>query len=374
MKNLFSFLFFLSIIFLNFASVAQTDCNPAIITNVEHENSGNRINWIMPANGEEVVISQGGDYDGGGSGFYRSSLGAYHRFIPEELATVNGGLLKQVVFAPTHASWQTAPGHTYTIQIYQGGTWGTIGERNPGTLISFQELNNDNLLFNIENTITLEIPVTIDASQELWIGYYCTNIESIPDEMKYPIGWGGGPCKDGFGNLMFLDNQWYTHSEINTYDINFCIKGKVQTLEGVTVNIYFNENNIANNISGTTYFHPNPTGEEQCYTVEVNCLEGGVSPLSNEECLTVGINENERGATFTVYPNPAKGELRIENGEWRIMNVEVYDVFGRKQKAESRRQKAESEMVINVSNLSAGIYFIKLFTEQGALVQRFIKE
>jgi len=30
-----------------------------------------------------------------------------------------------------------------TIQIYQGGFWGTEGERNPGTLTASQELDNN---------------------------------------------------------------------------------------------------------------------------------------------------------------------------------------------------------------------------------------
>jgi len=32
----------------------------------------------------------------------------------------------------------------------------------------------------------------------------------------------------------------------------------------------------------------------------------------------------------------------MENGEWRMENVDIFDIYGRKQKAESRRQKAES--------------------------------
>ena len=33
---------------------------------------------------------------------------------------------------------------------------------------------------------------------------------------------------------------------------------------------------------------------------------------------------------FSIYPNPTSGELRIENGEWRIENIEIFDVYGRK--------------------------------------------
>jgi hypothetical protein len=65
----------------------------------------------------------------------------------------------------------------------------------------------------------------------------------------------------------------------------------------------------------------------------------------------------------TIYPNPTVGELRIENGELRIENVEVFDVYGRKQKAENRKQN-EGSTVIDVSHLSPGIYFVRVYNEK----------
>jgi len=370
MKKFFT-LFFLITVILN--SNAQTGCNPATLTNVEHEGSGNRITWTMPTGGEEVTISQGGDFSNNSIGD-KSSFGVYHRFTLEDLATINNGVLTQVIFAPAYRSFQIQPGHNYTIQIYKGGKWGAEGDRNPGTLIASQGLNNANLLFNQENSVTLETPLTIDASQELWIGYFCTNIDSVQSLSKYPAGVDNGPCKNGFGNIMFYENQWWTFCELDdNSDINFCIKGKVQTIEGASVNIYCNEDKIKSNVEGTTFLHNNPTGEEQCYKVEVNCLEGGVSPLSNEICIKDnGIRD--RSATFSIYPNPAGNELRVKSYELRDMSVEIYDVFGRLQKAESRKQNAEGTMVVDISNLAAGIYFIKLIDENCSAVQRFIKE
>ena len=286
MKKLIT-LFFLATIFMvaftcNAQNVTQ-DCAPVTITSVEHEGAGNRINWTPPTGRGEVVITQGGNHKGwtGDS----EDFAVYHRFKPEELSTINSGTLISFVFAPTDPLQK--PGHNYTIKIYQGGTWGTVGNRNPGTLKSSQELSNNNLIFNEENTIILETPVTIDASQELWIGYYCTNIDSIQTPYKEPAGTDNGPRKIGFGDITFYQNQWQTLHEINSAsNYNWCIKGVVQTIDGATVNIYQNNNKIANNIPGTTYFHPKPTGSEQCYKIEVNCLTGGVSPFSNVVCIT----------------------------------------------------------------------------------------
>ena len=364
-----------------FTTYAQTDCEHATITKVEREGNGNRINWTLPLNGEEVTISQGGAFGGNSTAIGPwneiRSLGVYHRFTPEHLTAINGGLLSQVIFVPGyHIFDQQGPGHTHTIQIYSGGGWGEENLRHPGTLIASQELNNAALIFWEENTITLEIPITIDASQELWIGYFCTDIDTIPDIIKYCAGADAGPCNNGFGNIILYDNRWRTALEVfSSQDFNWVIKGIVQTVDDVTVNIHFNESIIATGFSGFSYFHNNPTGEVHCYQVEVNCLEGGVSPLSNEVCiLGMGISEKEQSTRLTVYPNPANNELRITNYELRNGVIEIYDVFGRLQKAESRKQNGEKEIVIDVSKVAAGIYFIRLSDKKGFAVQRFIKE
>jgi hypothetical protein len=346
---------------------------------VESEGTGNRIHWKLPPSGDEITISQGGDfkYSSGaviGSWNLVRDLAVYHRYTSEHLETINGGELTHVVFVPTYGYWQQAPGHTHTIQIYRGGNWGEEAERHPGTLIASQELDNADLVFFQENTITLETSVTIDASQELWIGYYCTDIDTITGN-KNCAGADSGPCNNGLGNIILYDNRWRNYIDIWSDDYNWVIKGKVLTVDNVTVNIYFSGNELETNISETSFFHSNPVGEEHCYKVEVNCLEGGVSPLSNEFCIPgVGIKDNSQNSIFTLYPNPAGNELRITNYELRITGIEIFDVYGRVQKAESRKQKAEGEMVIDVSNLTAGVYFIRIIDKDGSSVQKFIKE
>jgi hypothetical protein len=54
--------------------------------------------------------------------------------------------------------------------------------------------------------------------------------------------------------------------------------------------------------------------------------------------------------------------------------IEIFDIFGRKQKAEGRKQKAEDEVVLDVSSLPAGIYFVKVKNnEQKFIVKKFVK-
>jgi hypothetical protein len=104
---------------------------------------------------------------------------------------------------------------------------------------------------------------------------------------------------------------------------------------------------------------------EYCYQVEViynDCEE----PLKTEEkCLMLlSINDVVGAQEISIFPNPTTGEFTIENGELRIENVEIFDVYGRKCHA-SRVTCHEN---INISHLQAGIYFVKIFTNTDEVV------
>jgi hypothetical protein len=76
---------------------------------------------------------------------------------------------------------------------------------------------------------------------------------------------------------------------------------------------------------------------------------------------------------LTIYPNPTMGQLTIENGEWRVKNIEVFDINGRKLYPHSTFNSQLSTQ-IDVSHLSAGIYFVKISTENGDVVKKVVKE
>ena len=57
----------------------------------------------------------------------------------------------------------------------------------------------------------------------------------------------------------------------------------------------------------------------------------------------------------------------------QTLTIEIYDVYGRIQKLRnSETQKLRNS--IDVSNLKSGVYFVKVVTENGEAVQRFIKK
>ena len=73
----------------------------------------------------------------------------------------------------------------------------------------------------------------------------------------------------------------------------------------------------------------------------------------------------------SIYPNPAKDRLYIET-ESEIEEVIVYDIYGRHQVTET---PSHQEMIsIDISNLTSGVYFVKINTAEGNIVKRFVKK
>jgi hypothetical protein len=84
------------------------------------------------------------------------------------------------------------------------------------------------------------------------------------------------------------------------------------------------------------------------------------SPTFGTSNCNVGINElGIRSEELGIYPNPVSSELRITNYQSGINEVKIYSVLGECMfKYEIRNPK--SEIKIDVSSLSEGVYFIEI--------------
>ena len=85
----------------------------------------------------------------------------------------------------------------------------------------------------------------------------------------------------------------------------------------------------------------------------------------------VGIVEANSNRTIQVFPNPTEGLLRITGypmSDMRLSDIQIYDIVGRKQHAESNTQNGEIE--IDISHLVNGIYFLKV----GGKVVKVVKQ
>ena len=84
--------------------------------------------------------------------------------------------------------------------------------------------------------------------------------------------------------------------------------------------------------------------------------------------LTDGIDEFS--SAFNLYPNPVNDKLYIETLTQTLI-VEIYDVYGRRQVIETPSH--QGNLIIDVTNLDSGAYFVKVVTENGEAVKRILK-
>ncbi|MCL1867847.1 MAG: alpha-amylase family glycosyl hydrolase [Paludibacter sp.] len=94
-----------------------------------------------------------------------------------------------------------------------------------------------------------------------------------------------------------------------------------------------------------------PTGPKHGATVDASCLTSGIT----------NIDANQ----FMIYPNPVKDELFFTSSSEKN-NVEILDITGKT----VVNLKSNSGNSVDVSNLTSGIYFIKIGNNIGKFVKK----
>ena len=145
---------------------------------------------------------------------------------------------------------------------------------------------------------------------------------------------------------------------------------------GAKYNVYRDGSKIASAITDTYYtdlgtgLDPN---KSYTWSVKVACDGGGESAgVSVTKGCKTGITESEV-ANIAVYPNPTDGKLQITSSELRIENVEIFDMVGRMVKTRFIASQQDGTTTLDISNLPSGVYFVKIYTENGVVTQKIIK-
>ena len=129
-------------------------------------------------------------------------------------------------------------------------------------------------------------------------------------------------------------------------------------------------------VAKTAYTEYNIVGleydTEYCYTV--TAVNGEVESEASEQACgkTLGEGVEELASTLNIYPNPVNDKLYIET-EVEIEEVVIYDVYGRVQNLRNSETQNLS-ISVDVTNLNSGVYFVKVVTENGEVVKRFVKK
>lgn len=131
--------------------------------------------------------------------------------------------------------------------------------------------------------------------------------------------------------------------------------------------------NSLNTVSGngdaklTLTAQTNNSGNDRSSSILING-DGGVASKTVVVTQT-GVLANQEANTFVtvIYPNPTSDILNIQTDQ-KISKIEIYDAGGKLLKSNSGHEKN-----IRVSELTTGLYLIKIYTDKAVINSKFIK-
>ena len=160
---------------------------------------------------------------------------------------------------------------------------------------------------------------------------------------------------------------WDAVYDVKSYNVYLVTTKVVEEVETLDYTL------LADGLTATTYTAEDLTaGKEYKFTVtSVNDFKE--SQYANVVTVNTTSSEGieEFASSFSVYPNPVNDVLFIET-EVEINEVVVYTITGviAGQQSTVNGQQA----TIDVANLNSGVYFVKVVTENGEVVKRFVKK
>jgi hypothetical protein len=318
-----------------------------------------------------------------------------------QVAALAGGQVTKIAFYPSSGGVAD-----YKIRVWQGPDAATLLI---DQVVPSVYLDNWNILSVIN-------PVPVDITKELWIGV------NVNASSGWPAGCDAGPAVLGHGDMIKYNGSWSTLMELAGWDYNWNIQGYVESLKDKTDKrnvIPFIQNLNYNNrgtfsSSGlpslnTKKFNPSEDAafdgralmgyniyRSDDFRVTYNKLNTSIltnmtyvdavthdqeywyyvtsifptygsltceSDSSNVKPANVktGIDQLNSGK-ISIYPNPANDLVKIESTS-KIKSIEVMNFIG--QPVYTNPAVNNTTMQINTSNLSKGIYFVKIATDEG---------
>jgi predicted amino acid-binding ACT domain protein len=212
-------------------------------------------------------------------------------------------------------------------------------------LTGFKIYRNNVNIIDVSNTVTEYFDnITVSGNYN-----YCI-------VAKYPLCNSDQECISINVPVFECDPVANLEGVYDAQEVGVRLAWDAPTSSGLTgFKIYRNEDKIADLSSTVTKYidYISPIGgDEITYCVVAVYL----SCDPQEDCVYVHIGINKH-STISLYPNPAKEEVRIE-GEG-VANIEVYNSTGQ------LVGRYENVGVVDVSSYKAGIYFFNVTTVNG---------
>jgi hypothetical protein len=227
--------------------------------------------------------------------------------------------------------------------------------------------NSDNYLVSKNNSI---INLTGAAANNTVTGMHITNTTYAANSMR-----DGDAFSKQFGGASGNDQDWFL----------LTIKGYTAGNETTdSVNFYLADYRFADNsqdyiVKDWQWVDLTSLGNVDSLSFSLNSSDAGAFGINtpaffaidNLNDQTVSIKDFENELSFSIFPNPTEGNLTI-NLENDVNSIQVIDVTGKIIISEKNISKGYKSM--NLTSLNAGVYFIKVTSENDTKVQRLIKQ
>jgi len=225
------------------------------------------------------------------------------------------------------------------------------------------------------NWQTVVLPEVITLSEgKYWVSVYGTYEEYRDmDVYNYFIICHDTNHGDPWAILDETDDpEWQNVSTANFANMAFRIRGSF-TQDEIKYNIYRDNALIAEKVSELTFIDSGfDSGVKHTWSVRAVCNDGSVTAPINttQPPCGAGIADNPQNS-FTIAPNPSSGGTIKITANSNFNRVEVINFVGQTVLSASTWG---SEIELDISTLTNGVYFVSLATENGFTVQKFVKQ
>ncbi|MCK9452299.1 MAG: carboxypeptidase regulatory-like domain-containing protein [Bacteroidales bacterium] len=357
------------------------------------------LNWDEPASLGDWLYWDDGENSDAVGGENIDVFDAAIRFTPTDLQNYDGKYLTEIsaYFEDIDAD--------FSMRVWTGGNQFAAGNLQVDQAV-------ENPIASEWNTIELNNPVLIDASQELWIGYRVQNTGG-----GYPAGTDNGPAVPFKGDMILYGADWLSMSDYFGWNINWNIRGfavdapgsqtKIQVLENskpqnsglpekiaaenpgkrfrweyTHFNVWRNFNLIAEVAAGEFTFVDEFPINENTYAITTarDIYESVASNAVTVEIVSLAEN-NTYFKSLTIFPNPVKTAFKLyfESRQAENMQLELSDLSGRliyKDQIKAKAGKNEIDLNREKLNLTAysGVIILKLSGKEQQFTRRIILE
>ena len=178
------------------------------------------------------------------------------------------------------------------------------------------------------------------------------------------------PCETPTGLYIVMENlydssytvslHWDNDPDVEGWNVKYAMDDE----DWIVVSVHNNMYKVYNLMYDHTY----------SFRIQAICDSTFTSAWTNTVTYSItspGIEDHLLNS-ISLYPNPANDIINVQctMNNVQVTALEVFDVYG---KLINTVNVVENPTQINVSNLSAGMYFVRVTTEEGVATKSFVK-